>query len=179
MIVQILASLLAAQAGKSGAAGAAQSQIAAPCRTTEVARNLDFWIGDWDVYTGQTLAGRDTVDRQLGGCAVIERWKGSEGDEGMSLFAYDARKDLWTQTWITNDSAIAGGIKVKILRAHTPTSATFQGEIEGKSGAIYYDRTILTALPGRRVHQEIQVSRDGVAWHTGFDAIYLPHGQKP
>ena len=91
---------------------------------------------------------------------------------------YDARKDLWTQTWITNNSAVPGGIKVKVLRAHAPTSTTFQGEIEGKSGAVYYDRTILTARPRGRVHQEIQVSRDGVTWRTGFDAIYVPHGER-
>jgi hypothetical protein len=97
----------------------------------------------------------------------------------MSLFAYDARKDLWTQNWVTDNSAQPGGIKFKVLRAHSTTSTTFQGEIEGKTGAVYYDRTILTALAGGRVHQEIQVSRDGINWRTGFDAIYVPHGQKP
>ena len=155
-------------------------EAAPPCRQTEVSRNLDFWVGDWDVYVGSELAGRDTVERMLGGCAVTEVWKGTggPGDEGMSLFSYDARKDLWTQNWVTSDSATPGGIKVKVLRAHSPTSTTFQGEIEGKSGAVYYDRTILTAMPGGRVHQQIQVSRDGVAWRTGFDAIYVSHGQK-
>jgi hypothetical protein len=160
-------------------AGAADGQANSPCRATEVARNLDFWVGDWDVYTGTTLAGRDKVERVLGGCGMTERWKGGEGDAGISLFAYDARKDFWTQTWITDNSAVPGGLKVKVLRAHSSTSTTFQGEIEGRNGAIYYDRTILTALPGGRVHQEIQVSHDGVAWRTGFDAIYVPHGQKP
>lgn len=159
-------------------AAAAQAPASSPCRATEVSRNLDFWVGDWDVYVGKDLAGRDTVDRILDGCAVTERWNGGGGDEGMSLFGYDARKDLWTQNWITNNSAVPGGIKVKVLRAHSATSTTFQGEIEGKSGAVYYDRTILTAMPGGRVHQEIQVSRDGVTWRTGFDAIYVPHGQR-
>lgn len=157
---------------------AAQSLEAASCRATEVARSLDFWIGDWDVYVGKDLAGRDTVARVLGGCAVTERWDGGIADQGMSLFAYDARKDLWTQTWVTNDSGLPGGIKFKVLRAHALQTTTFQGEIEGKSGAVYFDRTILTALPGGRVHQEIQVSRDGVTWRTGFDAVYVPHGQK-
>ena len=164
----------------TAAAQAPPAPSAQPCRATEVSRNLDFWIGDWDVYVGSDLAGRDTVERDLGGCAVIERWKGAggPGDQGISLFAYDVRKDLWTQTWVTEDTGVPGGIKVKVLRAHTPTSTTFQGEIEGKSGAVYYDRTILTAMLGGRVHQEIQVSRDGVAWRTGFDAVYGPHGQK-
>ena len=164
-------------------AGAATAQTArpaaAPCRATEVSRNLDFWLGDWDVYVGSELAGRDTVEPILDGCGLTERWKGigDPHDEGFSLFAYDARKDLWTQTWVTGASGQPGGITVKVLRAHGPTSTTFQGEIEGKSGAVYYDRTILTALPGGRVRQQIQVSRDGVAWRTGFDAIYVPHGQ--
>jgi len=164
-------------------AGAATAQAApppaaAPCRATEVSRNLDFWLGDWDVYVGTELVGRDTVERIVDGCGVTERWRDTQGGEGFSLFAYDARKDLWTQTWVTGDSGQPGGIKVKVLRAHNAGSTTFQGEIESKSGAVYYDRTILTALPGGRVHQEIQVSRDGVAWRTGFDAIYVPHGQK-
>jgi len=157
----------------------AQTPVSQPCRSTEVSRNLDFWVGDWDVYVGKDLAGRDTVERVLDGCGVTERWNGGAGDQGMSLFSYDARKDLWVQNWITNNSAQPGGIKVKVLRAHAPGTTTFQGEIEGKTGAVYYDRTILTALPGGRVHQEIQVSRDGVTWRTGFDATYVTHGQKP
>ena len=166
-----LCTMAAVQAQPQGAASS-------PCRATEVSRNLDFWVGDWDVYVGKDLAGRDTVERVLDGCAVTERWDGGGGDRGMSLFAFDARKDLWTQNWVTNNSALPGGIKLKVLRARSPTSTTFQGEIEGKSGAIYYDRTILTALPGGRVHQEIQLSRDGVNWRTGFDAIYVPHGDR-
>jgi hypothetical protein len=150
-----------------------------PCRATEVSRNLDFWLGDWDVYVGRDLAGRDVVERVVRGCAVTELWHDTAGGEGMSLFAYDARKDLWTQTWVTNDSSMPGGIKFKVLRAHGPQTTTFQGEIESKGGVVYYDRTILTAIPGGRVRQQIQVSRDGVGWQTGFDAIYVPHGQKP
>ena len=156
-----------------------QTPASSPCRATEVSRNLDFWVGDWDVYVGKDLAGRDTVERILDGCAITEKWDGGAGDQGMSLFAFDARKDLWTQNWITDNSAQPGGIKVKLLRAHAAGTTTFQGEIEGKSGAVYYDRTILTALPGGRVHQQIEVSRDGVNWRTAFDAIYVRHGQKP
>lgn len=155
-----------------------QAPATQPCRATAVSRNLDFWVGDWDVYVGTTLAGRDTVERVVGGCGVVERWTDAGGGRGMSLFAYDARKDLWTQTWVTDDSSLPGGIKVKVLRAHAPSTTTFQGEIEGKSGAVYYDRTILTAVSGGRVQQQIQVSRDGVTWRTAFDAIYVPHGQK-
>lgn len=169
---------LAALAAALAAPAAAVAPTAPPCRATEVSRSLDFWVGDWDVYVGQELAGRDTVERILDGCAVTEKWDGGASDQGMSLFAFDARKDLWTQNWITNDSSMPGGIKFKVLRAHSPTSTTFQGEIDGKTGAVFYDRTILTALPHGRVHQQIQLSHDGVEWRTGFDAIYVPHGER-
>ena len=158
---------------------AAQTPPAEPCRASEVSRNLDFWVGDWDVYVGSKLVGTDKVDRIMSGCAVTERWRDTQGGEGFSLFAYDARRDMWTQTWVTADTSQNGGLKVKTLRAHTPTTVTFQGELESKTGVVYYDRTILTALPAGRVRQQIQISRDGVAWPGGFDAIYVPHGQKP
>jgi hypothetical protein len=160
----------------AAAENAPQDTDQVPCRKTDVARNLDFWVGDWDVYAAKELAGRDVVERVLGGCGIIENWRDTGGREGKSLFAYDARRNLWTQTWVTDDSSVAGGLKFKVLRAHTPTSTTFQGEIEGSSGAVYYDRTILTSQPNRTVRQEIQVSRDGVNWRTVFDALYVPHG---
>ena len=65
-----------------------------------------------------------------------------------------------------------------MLRAHSPSSTTFQGELEGSNGTIYYDRTTLTALPDHTVRQEIQISRDGVNWRTAFDAIYRPQTHK-
>src|ERR1043165_903113 len=129
----LLGALLLAPVAAQGQAPATSTP---PCRATEVSRNLDFWLGDWDVYVGQEVAGRDTVERILGGCGVTERWNGGPGDEGMSLFAYDARKDLWTQTWVTGNSGVPGGIKVKVLRAHNAGSPPFQGEIESKTGAV-------------------------------------------
>jgi hypothetical protein len=170
-----LGALAAATAVATTAVAAAESS---PCRHSEAARALDFWLGEWDVYVGRQLAGRDRVERILDGCAVTERWRDASGGEGFSLFAFDARKELWTQTWITGNSAVPGGIKAKVLRARAPGSTTFQGELEATDGTTYYDRTILTALPGGRVRQQIQISRDGVAWRTSFDAIYVPAATK-
>ncbi len=153
---------------------------AAPCRATEAARALDFWVGDWDVYAQGQRAGHDRVTREQNGCAVVELWQGVDpSDSGQSLFAFDARKDLWTQTWVTNDSARPGGIKFKVLRRRTADSTTFQGEIEGQSGAVYYDRTTLTRNPDGSVRQVIEVSRNGDQWRVAFDARYVKAGSAP
>lgn len=95
---------------------------------------------------------------------------------GKSLFSFDARMDLWTQVWVTEDTSLAGGLKHKVLRRRTSESTTFQGEIEGKSGTVYYDRTTLTRNADASVRQVIEVSRSGAEWKSVFDAIYLPAG---
>lgn len=167
----IVTALLLALSGAPDASAATAPPP--PCLSGEAAHAFDFWVGDWDVYVGGQLAGRDTVERDLDGCAIFESWgEADHSGRGKSLFAFDARKQLWTQTWVTNDSSQPGGIKLKVLRRRAPGSVTFQGEIEGKTGAVYFDRTTLTANPDGTVRQLIEVSRDGAVWKSGFDAIY-------
>jgi hypothetical protein len=173
----MLALLLSAAAGSALSSSGETTRAAGlpeVCRATEVAKSLDFWVGNWNVYVGSQLAGHDRVERELHGCGIIERWSEADGSgDGISLFAFDARKQIWTQTWVTDNSGQPGGIKYKVLRARGPGTTTFQGEIEGMSGAVYYDRTILSALADGRVRQQIQVSRNGADWQTAFDAIYV------
>lgn len=154
------------------------------CRRTEAARALDFWVGDWDVYVAGRPAGRDRVVRELDGCALTELWfedpaAGANAQpDGKSLFAFDAREELWRQVWITRDSSQPGGVKFKALRRRSAGSTVFQGEITGKSGAIFYDRTTLDRNADGSVRQLIEVSRDGADWKAVFDALYIPHGAR-
>jgi hypothetical protein len=168
----LAALIVAALTGGAAQAQPGQSTAGPACRATDVAKSLDFWVGDWQVSVGSQFAGHDLVTPILSGCAIVEDWTDADGSHGQSLFAYDARKDYWTQTWVTDRTNMPGGIKYKRLQAHGPGTTTFAGEIEGQSGAIFYDRTILTAMPDGSVRQQIQVSRDGISWRTGFDAIY-------
>jgi len=49
----------------------------------------------------------------------------------------------------------------------------FQGSIPHLDGKSHLDRTTLTPLPGGRVHQVIEISRNaGKTWETVFDAEY-------
>ena len=109
--------LLAPFACALGSGAIAQAPAAGPssppCRATEVARNLDFWVGDWEVFVGSQLVGTDRVERILNGCAIIEHWRDTAGEEGISLFGYDARHDLWTQNWVTPDTSRPGGNQVQ------------------------------------------------------------------
>lgn len=51
----------------------------------------------------------------------------------------------------------------------------FRGRIPLPGGGSYLDRTTLTPIPGGRVRQVIEVSRDeGTTWSVVFDAVYRP-----
>lgn len=144
-----------------------------PCESDPDYHKLDFWIGAWDVYDNRdgTLNGADVVEKIMGGCALVENWREADGSgEGKSLFYYQQARKQWKQVWVTD----AGPIKEKQLIGEMEDgSVRFQGEIFQSDGKSHLDRTTLTPLPGGRVHQVIEVSRDaGKTWATTFDAEY-------
>ena len=144
-----------------------------PCEGDPDYHKLDFWVGTWDVYDNHdgTLNGTDVVEKIVGGCAIVESWREADGTgEGKSLFYYQRTKKQWKQVWVTD----AGPIKEKqLIEELQDGGVRFQGEIPHPDGKSHRDRTTLTPLPGGRVHQVIEISRDtGKTWETVFDAEY-------
>jgi hypothetical protein len=163
------------------AATTQQSPSPATCKDVAGFHDLDFWIGDWDVYVDGKMDGRDTVSRILSGCAVTEDWTGVDGSRGMSLFYYNSFVDRWTQVWLTELATRRGGLKEKTLVARSAGSVRFQGLLPGAAGSrLVLDRTTLSAQPNGRIHQIIENSLDGgTTWRAAYDAIYVPHGSQP
>jgi hypothetical protein len=144
-----------------------------PCEGDPDYHKPDFWVGTWDVYDNHdgTLNGPDVVERTVGGCAIVENWREADGTgEGKSLFYYQRTKKRWKQVWGTD----AGPIKEKqLIEELQDGDVRFQGEIPHPDGKSQLDRTTLTPLPGGRVHQVIEISRDtGKTGATVFDAEY-------
>ena len=146
-----------------------------PCNSPAY-KQLDFWVGTWDVGSLETqqLAGRNTIAKILGGCALIENWTGAAGNEGKSLFYFDDSRQTWKQVWITDSQSI----KEKHLIARYDNGAVrFQGETRGADGSHVLDRTTLAPLSENRVQQIIEQSRDGgETWQKTFDAVYVRVG---
>ncbi len=151
---------------------------AAPCAADTAWRELDFWLGEWDVLAGGRRAGTNRIARVLGGCAIMEHWTDAGGREGKSLFYYQPITAEWKQVWVTDRAGVVGGLKEKALVERLAGGALrFQGEIPMPNGGSYLDRTTLTPLPDGRVWQLIEVSRDrGRTWQTSFDAEYVRSG---
>jgi len=69
---------------------AAQDQTPKLCADMPVYSLLDFWVGEWDVYSGEEKVGENRIHKILNGCAVMEHWTAADGGEGKSLFYVDA-----------------------------------------------------------------------------------------
>ena len=161
------------------------------CEDTPGFHKLDFWVGEWDVFSGEDYSqkvGTNRIEKILDGCAVMEHWTDSGGGEGKSLFFYTLATDTWKQVWVTPNATRPGGVKEKTLVEipsseespdSDPRASRFQGEITRPNGSTYLDRTTLTPMRGDgnegKVRQVIEISTDGGEnWRTTFDAVYVP-----
>ena len=170
-----LGSALIAASSASRGVHLAVTSPSTTCAADSTYHPFDFWVGRWTVKdsAGNTL-GTDDVTPIVGGCAFVEEWHDADGTDGQSLFYYATDQRRWKQVWVTPAAKFPGGFKEKRMIGRLAGGAVrFQGEIVGPE-TTFLDRTTLTPLPGGRVRQVIETSRDGgTTWRTGFDALYL------
>ena len=80
-----------------------------PCATSEQ-RQLDFWVGEWDLTwpgdkAGAVQHGTNSVRRVLDSCVVEENFSGGTDMHlrGKSVSIFDATARKWKQTWVDNE----------------------------------------------------------------------------
>jgi len=169
-IVALVASVLVGYPGSARPAEPPSS-----CDEMPAAHALDFWLGEWTVEdAGGNLQGSNSIEKILGGCAVVERWTGADGFEGRSLFYFHSWLGQWRQVWVTALPQLAGSVKEKRQDMnHDRIGVRFRGEIMVSPEHYMQDRTTLTPLADGRVHQLIEWSNDdGKTWTTGFEGFY-------
>jgi len=91
-------------AQQSGSATAAN-----PCAAPEQ-KQLDFWVGEWDLTwpgekQGEVDRGSNSIRRVLESCVVEENFSGESAMHlrGKSVSLFDARAGKWKQTWVDNE----------------------------------------------------------------------------
>lgn len=140
--------------------------------TADEHRQLDFWVGQWDVYrTGsEELVGRTRIERVFNDCGIREDWSPFDMNAGGSLSNYDLATGRWRQTWI--DST---------------------GERIDYAGGLESGRMVLVARRAPRFDPRQRLSRvtlwreggtvrqlgessldDGRNWTTSYDYTYRP-----
>lgn len=167
----LLVALLALLAGSNGSAThlfAADSSSAVHCAALAY-RQFDFWVGDWDVFDVDSPAkvAHAQVDLILDGCVLREDYQSKDGHKGQSFSIYDASRDVWHQTWVTDrgvllviEGKFEGG--KMILSGQNPAKgALVRGEWKPENGNVR--ESAVTSTDG------------GQTWKPWFDLVFRPH----
>ena len=147
----------------------AQQAPPAAC-TSDVHRQFDFWVGDWEVTdsAGRTVYGTNRVVREEGGCLIHENWVGSRGGSGQSLNFFDPLQQKWEQVWVGSD-----GLILQMLGGLRRDSMVLEGEALAPGGARVAQRAAWTPQADGRVRQFWEQSTDGGStWAVAFDGWY-------
>lgn len=150
----------------------AHGQKPMPCADSAY-RQFDFWIGDWDVFDVErptVIVAHARIELILNGCVLHEVYEGTEGLKGESFSIYDATRNTWHQSWVTDRGQLL----------------TIEGHLRG--GAIVLEGTdhLADGKP-RQVRGEwrsenhgvreiaARSTDGGVTWVPWFDLLFRPH----
>lgn len=152
-----------------GSVTRAESRNAGSCTAAEY-RQFDFWVGDWEVYEvgGSTPVAHVLVDRILDGCVLREQYEDSTGAKGQSFTIYDASRQVWHQTWVTDRGRLL----------------VLEGKLEGADMVLRgaeQTREARTLIRGvwkpmnNEVRETAATSTDqGQTWKPWFDLLFRP-----
>jgi hypothetical protein len=138
------------------------------CRGPEH-RQFDFWLGTWDVVANGKTAGRNRIEADLDGCAILESYEATGGYRGRSVNFYDRVTKSWYQAWIDYQGGallLRGAFRDgKMVMESEPLPMTPQG------GGIQRI-TWTPAADGLRQHWEASAD-GGKTWTSVFDGRYV------
>ena len=168
----LLRSILAALALALALALMAEPAVgASPACQAPQYHQLDFWLGNWNVYDndgqGPRVA-RDEVSSTLGGCVVLEKYRPNKGRDGDGLFIYDASRRIWHQTWVTGS-----GHLLLVEGRFADGVLTMSGSNLGDDGKrVWYRATWMRQAAG--VRQTALTSKDGgKSWQPAWDILFV------
>ncbi|HEX5132117.1 MAG TPA: hypothetical protein VFX92_06485 [Candidatus Krumholzibacteria bacterium] len=70
------------------------------------AAQFDFWVGVWDLTSGDKPAGTNTITKEFDGAVIMEHFSGipQPGLNGMSVSVFNPATGKWHQTWVDNQA---------------------------------------------------------------------------
>ncbi|HEX4736108.1 MAG TPA: hypothetical protein VH331_00950 [Allosphingosinicella sp.] len=152
---------------------AAPAALAAPCAGPEF-RQLDFWVGEWNVVDTAkgTPVGTSRIERVMNGCSIRESYDAPEAPggpySGASYSGYDRKDGRWRQMYVDvngNVSLYSGGLDGADMVMVAPA----------RGGALL--RMTYRSHPDGSVQQIGVISKDGgKSWSPGYDYTYRRKG---
>ena len=131
-------------------------------------RQLDFWVGSWDVTMQGREAGTNVVTLEESGCLVHEHWTGTRGGTGQSFNFYNQEDGAWHQVWVSSSGNV-----LDLAGHYADGTLTYQGETRQPDGSTLRHRLSFHANADGTVRQLWESSSDGgTTWATSFDGLY-------
>ena len=143
-----------------------------PCMNLKEARQLDFWVGAWNVLdnvgNGRPM-GENLIEISANGCALLENWQGREGHRGRSLSSYNPVTKKWKQFFVGNNA-----FTVELVGEYKNNLMLLKGETFDLKGKKTKHILELHNLPNKTVRQVRKVSKNnGKTWQIVWDATYV------
>ena len=136
-------------------------------------RQLDFWLGEWDVFDGNQKVGDSSIQLILKNCVVLENWTDTTGGQGKSFNKYDPVTKIWEQFWVEDNGGtnyFSGNLVDGEMR--------YVLQKPRKDGSHLIRHLTFSKLPDGSVRQLSKASTDnGKTWSVEYDFIYRkkPH----
>lgn len=140
-------------------------------QTARSQSNLDFWLGDWDVFTttSNNLIGENHVTKILDEKVITEKWTDVFGTKGRSFTLYDSSLHCWKQTWVDNTGAIAeftGSL-------NNDTMFLFSNPKLNKAGKpVIHRMTIIKVSADELLQKEESSVNNSFSWQTNYSFKY-------
>jgi tetratricopeptide (TPR) repeat protein len=141
-----------------------------PTRGIKGADALDHWVGEWDVYVNDQLAGHNHITKMLDGYAIEEHWQSNSGGRGQSFFIFLPDQGKWKQLW-TSDR----GWRVEKIGTPIENGIELEGTSTQPDGTSAKARERLTKNPDGTVRQLLEdFDEASASWKVVFDGLYKP-----
>lgn len=144
----------------------------AGCDAEAEFKAFDFWVGEWDVtnYANGALAGSNVIEKQEGGCMLLEKWTSAAGGTGTSLNYYNPVTMQWRQLWVS-----AGAYSIDISGGLVNGSMVLLGKLYSFSGEEDDFRGSWTPNEDGSVRQFFELYNSQTeSWDSWFDGRYSP-----
>lgn len=161
-------------AGMASGSSGAQTTRSAACDAAPF-HALDFWLGAWDVRTGQDQqAGSSIVELTADGCSVLEHWTSPPGLRrfiGVGLHVHDPATKSWRQIWSDSTARV-----VDMKGVQLNDGFRYEWRAPDATGRVLDKRYTLTQTDGGGVRQLGERSADGgKTWTMEYEYRYRRH----